>query len=63
MLINDQAIWSSTINCQQFARRFAVETLGLKWPNGIQIASNTLPISVDIDIFLNSKKNKKTPQQ
>ena len=51
------------MNCQQFARRFVADTLGLKWPNGIQIASSTLPISVDIDIFFNSKKHKETQQQ
>ncbi len=63
MLTNDQEIWSSTINCQQFARRFVAETLGLKWPNDIQVTGDKLPISVDIDIFFISKKNKKTPQK
>jgi hypothetical protein len=51
MLINDQEVWSSSINCQQFARRFVTETLGLKWPNGIQVTGDKLPISVDIGIF------------
>lgn len=51
MLINDQPIWSSTMNCQQFARRFVIEGLGLNWPNDVQVADDTLPTSIDTDVF------------
>ncbi|CAF2052345.1 unnamed protein product, partial [Rotaria magnacalcarata] len=26
-------IWSSNMNCQNFARKFITEALGLNWPN------------------------------
>jgi hypothetical protein len=57
MLINDQEIWSSTINCQQFAHRFVVDALGLDWLNNINIVDDALPISIDIGILRSSKRN------
>ncbi len=60
MLKNDEARWSSTINCQQFARKFVDEALGLGWPIGMDVAGDNCPTSIDIGTFFISKQNKKT---
>jgi len=60
MLVNNQKVWSSTINSHQFACRFVVDALGLNSLNNIKVAGDTLPILVDIGILLISKINNKT---
>ncbi|CAF1320584.1 unnamed protein product [Rotaria sp. Silwood1] len=32
--------WSASLNCQQFARRFIEETIGLNWPDGVSVAGD-----------------------
>jgi hypothetical protein len=44
------------MNCQQFARLFIVEALGLDWPMDLQVEGDVLPISIDIGSFFISKK-------
>jgi hypothetical protein len=60
---NSQERWTSTLNCQQFARDFVTQALGLRWPN-IEVAGDTLPLIIDLGIILlsskeNIKENKK----
>jgi hypothetical protein len=51
--------WSANLNCQQFARRFIEETIGLKWPDGILVAGDKLPVMIDISVMCISSKTKK----
>ncbi len=56
MLTQHDQICSSNMNCQQFARLFIVEALGLDWPMDLQVEGDVLPISIDIGSFFISKK-------
>jgi hypothetical protein len=58
MLVNNEEKWSSSVNCQQFARYFVLDGLGLDWPNNINIADDVLPMSIDIAILMISSTNK-----
>jgi hypothetical protein len=49
---------SSTMNCQQFARLFLMEGLGLTWPEDIVVAGDILPVIIDVVVLYTSSKNK-----
>jgi hypothetical protein len=53
-----QPIWSSRMNCQQFSRLFLVEGLGLIWPEDIVVASDIVPVAIDVTILYTSSKDK-----
>ncbi len=55
--------WSSYMNCQKFARTFINEAMGLDWPIDVPVASDDIPIIIDLSIFFmsttNATKNRK----
>lgn len=59
MQTNYGQIWSSRINCQQFAQLFVIDGLDLNWPDNIDIDDDILPISIDIRTFSVSEKNNR----
>ena len=46
------------MNCQQFARLFLTEGLGLIWPEDIAVADDILPVVIDVSILCMSSTNK-----
>lgn len=59
---NNHERWTSTLNCQQFARLFVIIGLGLKWPDTITtIAGDHLPLIIDFGtMFISVKENVKS---
>jgi hypothetical protein len=51
------------MNCQKFARTFINEAMGLDWPIDVPVASDDIPIIIDLSIFFmsttNATKNRK----
>jgi hypothetical protein len=47
-----QPIWSSSINCQQLARLFLTEGLGLTWPKDVAVTGDVLPVVIDVSIIM-----------
>ncbi|CAF1137032.1 unnamed protein product [Rotaria sordida] len=57
---NNQERWTSSLNCQKFARAFLIDGLGLKWPD-IAVAGDQLPLVIDFStICLSLKGNIKS---
>ncbi|CAF1609646.1 unnamed protein product [Rotaria magnacalcarata] len=44
--------WSASLNCQQFARRFIEETIGLNWPDGVLVAGDVLPVMINFNVLI-----------
>ena len=57
MALTNEEQWNSSVNCQQFCRKFITDGLGLVWPVELDICGDFASMPIEIGIRLLSSSN------